>query len=117
MQKDELHLSPQMQISEFYKYYLKLNKDEVEKVAHQPQDMIKYCAFAAQENTKDCSEFIKGSIKMFSPTFGVCYVYNFKGIGTNRPSQASVYGGPEFGLELIFDVERAYCLPKILLIR
>ena len=97
--------TPQIDQETFVEYYLKLNQDEVEKLAHQPQDMIKQCKFISFV-TPECKELISGTTKMFSPLFGVCYMFNFKGVDTNRSSATSIYGGTEWGLKLMLDTER-----------
>ena len=92
--------------AEFLNRYWNLTKEEVIAIAHQPQDMIKDCRFNGQAMWEpNCVELVQGLVKMFSPKFGVCYMFNFEGINTNRTSVTSIYGGPEFGLQLILDIE------------
>ena len=54
---------------------------------------------------ESCDELIKGSVKMFGPATGVCYSFNFIGLNKNKKPAPVVYGGQEFGLQLIIDIE------------
>ena len=68
--------------------------------------MIKHCEFFGKAMYDPyCSELVQGSVKMFAPAFGVCYAFNFQGVDGDKVSAYSMYGGPEWGLQLILDVE------------
>ena len=92
----------------FYDSYLKLTMDEVIAIAHQPRDMIKSCNFDDMPGSENCKELIDGSVKIFSPQYGVCYGFNILGRNTNRTSAYSNYGGPKFGLQLVLNIEGKY---------
>ena len=77
-------------------------------IAHQPTDMIKYCEYGGNTFTESCDELIKGSVKIFGPATGVCYSFNFVGLNRKKNPVTSVYGGQEFGLQLIIDIEGEY---------
>jgi hypothetical protein len=79
--------------------------DEVTAIAHKPQSMIKYCAFNSIPMSGPCPDLIRGAVKMFTPAFGVCYSFNFQGLGSDNVSASSIYGGGEFGLQLVLDIE------------
>ena len=52
-----------------------------------------------------CTELVSGSVKKIAPAFGVCYVFNFQKLRENKSSAFSIYGGGEFGLQLVLDIE------------
>ena len=60
---------------------------------------------------KQIQKVSKGKYKMFTAVYGMCYMFNY--VGVENPyftinedqSIKSNYGGPEFGLELIIDIE------------
>ena len=88
---------------------MNLTMDEVTAIAHQPHDMIKYCEFGGIPMFSPyCTELVSGSVKMFAPAFGVCYVFNFQKLYENKSSAFSIYGGVEFGLQLVLDIEGRY---------
>ena len=98
---------------DFYNLYLNLTMEEVVAVAHRPQDMIKHCQFArVPMYSPYCNELIDGANKMFAPVPGLCYGFNFKAAlrpskdnATNSSPLTTLYGGREFGLQLIVDIE------------
>ena len=70
-------------VHEFWKYYLKLDHDEISEIAHQPKDMIIGCVFNKQVRGGDprCIYLMtKGGKTIFSPSYGVCYMFNFRGL-------------------------------------
>ena len=73
--------------------------------------MIKYCEYADNTLKESCDELIKGSVKIFGPATGVCYSFNFIGLNRKKNPAPVVYGGQEFGLQLIIDVEGEYDTP------
>ena len=91
--------------NEFYNSYFKLTKEDVIAISHQATDMIKYCEYGGYPTSQSCDDLIKGSVKLFSPATGVCYSFNFIGVNKTKMSEQSVYGGQEFGLQLILDIE------------
>ena len=91
--------------NDFYNAYLKLTKEDVIAIAHQPEDLIKYCEFSGYPVSPGCTELIKGTHKIFGPATGVCYSFNFRGLNRSIESEIAVYGGQEFGLQLVLDVE------------
>ena len=99
--------------NQFYNYFLNLKMDEVIAIAHRPQSMIKYCAFGGIPTySPDCTDLIRGSVKMFTPANGVCYSFNFQRLGSQKVSASSVYGGGEFGLQLVLDIE-GKCIKRL----
>ena len=78
--------------------------------------MIKYCEYADNTMKESCDELIKGSVKIFGPATGVCYSFNFVGLDKKKNPAPVVYGGQEFGLQLIIDIEGEYDThyPKII---
>ena len=97
-------------IHEFREYYLKLNHEEVSAVAHQPKDMIRECIYSAQSRQADprCSSLIaKGGTKIFTPSYGVCYMFNFKGLRAERYPPVTFYPGEQYGLQLTVNIESA----------
>lgn len=91
--------------SDFYGEYLNLTKDDMIKIAHQPKDMIKSCMYGGYEGSLSCNDLINGSVKMISPVTGICYSFNYLGLEPDRQSEPAIYGGPEFGLQIIIDIE------------
>ena len=79
--------------------------EDVTAIAHQPEDMIKYCEYGGYRVKPSCNELINGSVKMFSPATGVCYSFNFVRLGGNQMPEMAIYGGEEFGLRLVIDIE------------
>ena len=103
-EKESYHLSNVIK-NDFYGEYLNLTKDDMIKIAHQPEDMIKSCMYGGYEGSLSCKELINGSVKMISPVTGICYSFNFLGLEPDRQSELVIYGGPEFGLQIIIDIE------------
>ena len=95
-------------VYEFWRYYLKLNHDEISEIAHQPRDMIIGCIYSKQVRQSDprCTDFLaNGGTKIFTPSYGVCYMFNFKGLETERYPAMTFYPGEEYGLQLTINVE------------
>ena len=91
--------------------YLKLNRQEVIDVAHQPKDMIQECIFTKRIRNQDplCENLMRtGGTKIFTPTYGVCYMYNFRGLSKMAYPMISFYPGEEYGLQLTLNVESKY---------
>ena len=95
-------------VYKFWRYYLKLDHDEIAQIAHQPKDMIIGCIYSKQVRQKDprCTDFLtKGGIKIFTPSYGVCYMFNFKGLSVEKHPAVTFYPGEEYGLQLTINVE------------
>ena len=95
-------------VHEFWRYYLKLNHEVISEIAHQPKDMIIGCIFSKQVRQSDprCTDFItNGGTKVFTPSYGVCYMFNFKGLETEQYPASTFYPGEEYGLQLTINVE------------
>ena len=76
-------------------------------MAHQPADMIIECIFSKQVRSSDprCQHLINyGGTKIFTPNYGVCYMFNFKGLRDTYPA-LTFYPGEEYGLQLTINVE------------
>ena len=96
---------------DFLRNYLELDAKEIKQIAHQPGDMIKYCSMHGPYGDDKCEELRQGSVKIFTARYGVCYMFNHQSHnGRHKEAKPlrSSYGGPEFGLELIIDMESKY---------
>ena len=99
---------------EFYSSYLNLTSNEIEQIAHQPEDMIKHCRIQSKFGEEQCNALRKGKYKMFTAVYGMCYMFNYVGVDNpyfrinEEQAIKSNYGGPEFGLDLIIDMESRY---------
>ena len=103
-------------IHDFRKAYLELKHDELLEMAHQPSEMIIECIYMKRIRHKDpvCTELIKnGGTKIFSPTYGVCYMFNFKGLNEKTKGLTHFMSGEEYGLQLTLNVESKYRLYNI----
>jgi len=99
-------------VHDFWKYYLKLDHDEISAMAHQPADMMIECVFSKQVRSSDprCQHLINyGGTKIFTPNYGVCYMFNFKGLKDQFPA-LTFYPGEEYGLQLTINVESRHFL-------
>ena len=95
-------------INTFWRYYLKLNHEEITAIAHQPHDMIVDCVFNKQIRNPDpkCLQFIaNGSTTIFTPSYGVCYIFNFKGLTKEKYPAVTFYPGEDYGLQLTINIE------------
>ena len=95
-------------VHKFWQYYLKLDHDEIAEIAHQPKDMIIGCIYSKQVREKDprCTNLLtKGGTKIFTPSYGVCYMFNFKGLQPENYPAVTFYPGEEYGLQLTINVE------------
>ena len=98
-------------VHQFWKYYLKLDHGEISAIAHQPKDMIIDCVFNKQVRGGDprCIHLMtKGGTKIFSPSYGVCYMFNFKGLRNEEYPATTFYPGDEYGLQLTLNAEATY---------
>ena len=85
--------------------YLKLNADEIETLAHQPEDMIRSCQIRGDLGKKKCGELKSGANKIFSPQTGVCYAFNMIHKDKLNTSFQIDNFGPNNGLKLEIDTE------------
>ena len=95
-------------VHDFRHSYLQLNRNELIDIAHQPKDMIKGCIYLKRIRQKHpfCTDLIdNGGTKIFTPTYGVCYMFNFKGINKTVPPLTSYQPGEEYGLQLTVNIE------------
>ena len=106
IEKGGPYYTERVEKNHFYNAYLNLTMDEITAIAHSPQSMIKSCAFnSVPMHGPYCTDLVRGSVKMFTPTFGVCYSFNFQGLRSDNVPAYSIYGGGEFGLQLVLDIE------------
>ena len=106
IEKDGPYYTGKITRNAFYQTYLGLTTDEMIAVAHHPDDMVVSCMVnGIPMLTPYCNDLIQGTIKMFAPTYGVCYGFNFKDWKENTPSLITNYAGRDFGLELIINIE------------
>ena len=107
--KDGPYYTDRIDNNDFYGSYLNLTMEEVIAVAHQPKDMIMHCVVGSVPMLKPfCDELIQGHIKMFTPTYGVCYGFNFNFLDETRLPLRSNYAGRDFGLELVLNIESKF---------
>ena len=101
--------------AKFLAYYGRLSDEEEFRLSHSPKKMFRRCAFAGEvnEEDKDCTALMKGESRFFSPTFGMCYSFNYrgprdlekcKGINCDNPRWTH-FSGPLYGLSLEIDME------------
>ena len=98
-------------VHDFWKYYLKLDHNEIAEMAHQPKDMIIDCVFNKQVRAVDprCLYLMaKGGTMIFTPSYGVCYMFNFRGLEYEKYPAVTFYPGEEYGLRLTINVETLY---------
>ena len=98
-------------VHEFWKHYLKLDHGEISEIAHQPDDMIIDCVFNKRVRGGDprCTHLMtKGGTKIFSPSYGVCYMFNFNGLNIEKYPANTFYPGDEYGLQLTLNAETIY---------
>ena len=98
------HYAPAADKAEFTQLYMRLNREEVVRVAHQPQDLIKYCMMGGA--TEECQAFTNhGGTLVFSSNVGVCYSFNYQGVNRSHLPVRSQVQGTYGGLTLVLDVE------------
>ena len=106
IEKDGPYYTGMVDRNDFYQAYLSLNMEETIAVAHQPQNMVISCIVGSIPMISPyCNDLIQGTVKMFVPSYGVCYGFNFKNWMGNTPSVSTNYAGRDFGLELIINIE------------
>ena len=94
-----------MKSDQFVQKYVRLDEVAIYSIAHQPHDMIKSCKMRGRNGDEKCDELIKGGARVFTTRFGICYMFNPVAIKSTKSALVSNYGGPNFGLELIIDIE------------
>ena len=94
-----------MKLDRFVQKYIKLDEGAIYGIAHQPQDMIKSCKMRGRNGDEKCDELTKGGARVFTTRFGICYMFNPVAAKSTKRALVSNYGGPNFGLELIIDIE------------
>ena len=110
IEKEGPYYTDKITRQDFYPAYLDLTMDEMIAVAHHPEDMVVSCMVnGIPMMTPYCNDLIQGTVKMFAPTYGVCYGFNFKDWKRNTPSLITNYAGRDFGLELILNIESKTC--------
>ena len=76
--------------------------EEKKKIAHQPTDMFKSCKFGPSlTGDLSCTTFQTGAQTIFSPSQGLCYIFNFGPLGVAATKTA----GRTYGLQLEIDIE------------
>ena len=119
-------VEPKMVISPFELAYLKLTADEMQKVAHHPQDLFIRCQFDDNARNALCLHLKrKGGTKLFSSRHGVCYSFNLREFfpsslkddikqkesqnldifPDNSRDLRQLHPGPYFGLDLMLNLE------------
>ena len=92
----------------FLQKYFQLDADAINQVAHQAQDMVISCKMRGRDGDKKCEELMKGHGAVFTTRYGVCYMFN--AAAKNGGAIVSNYGGPNFGLELLIDMESEHSI-------
>ena len=64
--------------------------------------------WTGRDGDKKCEELMKGHGAVFTTRYGVCYM--FDAAAKNGGSIVSNYGGPNFGLELLIDMESEHSI-------
>jgi len=89
-------------IEEFSSNYLEMTEEERKIIAHQPMDMIKSCKFGiSSNNDTSCKDFRNNPQTIFSPSQGICYIFNFGPQGVGNTTTA----GSTYGLQLEINIE------------
>ena len=93
-----------------------LTADDLLKIAHQPNQLIRSCTFSGMVDV-GCYNFQNGSIRLINPLFGVCYSFNYhppKKFDSHIPYDPKItsFSGQHFGLELEIDVESNFGLRR-----
>jgi hypothetical protein len=81
---------------------LEMTEEERKIIAHQPMDMIKSCKFGlSSNNDTSCKDFRNNPQRIFSPSQGICYIFNFGKQGV----AATTTAGSTYGLQLEINIE------------
>ena len=96
---DEIHQA-------FLEHYVRLNSTELSDLAHHPMDTIKAC-FLMGIVTDQCKRIMdmKETTRVFTPRYGVCYLYNFERLNSEVEPDGVGSSGPDYGLKLVMDVQ------------
>ena len=91
----------------FLEIYFKLNRTELSDLAHTPTDTIKKCSMGPITVTDECLKTMSGenATRIITPRYGVCYLHNFEPLNSSKHSEASGSSGPDYGLNLILDIQ------------
>ena len=89
----------------FWEPYLKLDADEIAILAHQSKDMIKSCTTQGQLGDEKCKELMAGTTRVFTPDYGLCYIFSNVHKDAMNNSMTVDNAGPNYGLTLQVDVE------------
>ena len=89
----------------FLELYLELDANEIATIAHQSKDMIRKCSIRGQSGEKKCKALIDGTKRVFTPTYGVCYIFNMVQMDAINEAFIIDNAGPNNGLTLEIDVE------------
>ena len=108
MGRGEPYETKEVTKDEFYTSYFNLTAEELEQIAHQSNDMIKHCSIRSKFGEEQCEVLRTGRDRLFTATYGICYMFNYVGTEKTIKPITSSYGGPEFGLNLIIDMESEY---------
>ena len=100
---------------EFIDQYLQLNASEISAIAHQPQDLIKECSIIGPSGTKKCDELRNGTMKIFTPDNGVCYMFNQVDQSKANTAFQIDNVGPRNGLKLTLSTESKLCYLNVLI--
>ena len=85
--------------------YLELDANEIATIAHQSKDMIRKCNIRVASSVRKCNELIDGKRRVFTPSYGVCYIFNMVKMDETNNALLIDNAGPNNGLMLEIDVE------------
>ena len=98
----------------FLDLYLELNAAEIATLAHQSKDMIRKCSINNPFIEPKCEELENGVNVLFSPSYGVCYMFN--NVTHDQVTSSAMkadWPGPSTGVKLIIDIESKHCFQYI----
>ena len=78
------------------------------EISHQPKDMILECIYMQRIRRQDpfCADLmLNGGTKIFTPTYGVCYMFNFKGVNQSIHPLGTYVAGEPYALQLTLNIE------------
>ena len=79
--------------------------DQAIQIGHQKKDLISSCYFAGKRCDMD-----RDLHQIFFSTYGNCYTYNFQR-NENTEQSLSGFTGPQFGLEMVLNLETSEYMP------
>ena len=79
---------------------------EVSDLAHDPEKTIKACTIGSDTETNQCKKIMMStnSNKLYTPRYGICYIYNFEKFDSSDDLDSVTSPGSDFGLRLTFDI-------------